>query len=86
MIDEYNSAIQGYMAEWLTYTATRKNNQYFKNLKPMAIGWKTEDLAEFNDRAAKLRDMSDQVHFGWVNERWLATFHVKGRQLDQGTH
>jgi hypothetical protein len=84
MIDEYNIAIQDYMAKWLNYVASCKNSEYFKSLKPIAIGWKTEDLVEFNERAAKLRDMSDQVHFGWVNERWLATFHIKGTQLDQG--
>jgi hypothetical protein len=81
MLDEYNNAIEAYHQKWHKLVDGRKDKAFFKSLQPTSIGWKTADRAEFNERALVLRDLSDQVHYGWVNERWLATFHLKGLPL-----
>lgn len=84
MINEFNLAIDGYFQKWNALTGQRGNQAFFKGLKPTSIGWKTEDLDEFNRLALELRDQSEQVHFGWVNERWLGTFYLKDEALSHG--
>jgi hypothetical protein len=81
MIDELSKAIQGYQSKWQALIAARANGEFFESLVPTAIGWKVEDQADFDVRFTQLRNLSDQVHLGWVNERWLATFHLKNTPL-----
>jgi hypothetical protein len=80
-MDEYNAAVEAYHQKWHELLSVRQNKAFFQSLKATAIGWKVQDLAEFNERSMVLRDLSDQVHMGWINERWLATFHLKGMPL-----
>jgi hypothetical protein len=77
MIDELNQAIEAYHAKWHDLTMGRKDKAFFERLKPIAVAWKVEDLSDFDRRITSLRDACDQIHFGWLDERWLATLHLK---------
>jgi len=74
---ELQRAIEEYKFKWDNLAAARANKLYFAHLAPTALGWKTVDQQDFDTRFVALRDLSDQIHLGWVNERWLATFHLK---------
>ncbi|HUS26281.1 MAG TPA: hypothetical protein VMY99_02965 [Nevskiaceae bacterium] len=84
MIDELQAAIKEYQTKWQGLMSGRKDRAFFESLRPTAAGWKTTDLADFEQRYTALRDISDQIHLGWVNERWLATFHLKDDALPWG--
>ena len=84
MIDELNTAVMDYHAKWHALVAARTHKNFFEQLKPTAVAWKAEDIEDFNQRFMALRDLSDQVHLGWINERWLATFHLKAEHQLQG--
>lgn len=77
MIDELNAAINNYQLKWDTLLAGRRDANFFQGLMPTSVGWKTVDPADFDKRFVTLRALSDQIHLGWVNERWLATFHLR---------
>lgn len=81
MLDELKDAVETYQEKWKELLKDRADTAFFASLHPTAVAWKTEDLADFDRRAAELRDLSDQVHYGWINERWLATFHLKDTNL-----
>lgn len=84
MIDDLSSAITGYKQKWETLVNDRANKDFFSSLKPTSVGWKTVDLQDFNARFSELRDLCDQIHFGWVNERWLVTMRLKNQELPFG--
>ena len=84
MVEELSAAIDGYKAKWDTLIQEAGDKVFFDGLMPTSVGWKTEDIEDFNSRFAALRDLSDQVHLGWVNDRWLATFHLKDVVLPWG--
>lgn len=84
MFGEYNTALEAYEQNWQKLVAGRRNKKFFGGLKPTSMGWKVADLQEFNERFMVLRDQSDQVHLCWMNERWLATFHLKNQSLAGG--
>jgi hypothetical protein len=77
MVDELNGAIRNYQLQWETLATKRRDRGFFENLRPTAIGWKTAEPGDFDKRFAALRAYSDQIHLGWVNERWIATFHLR---------
>ena len=77
MIDELNQAIEAYHAKWHTLINSRTDRTFFQDLKPTAVGWKTENGNDFSKRTAELQPLCEQVHFGWVNERWLGTFYLR---------
>jgi hypothetical protein len=81
MIDELNGALKTYHTKWHELTAKRKNKAFFERLKPIAVAWKVEDLSDFDQRFASLRDTCDQIHLGWLDGRWLATLHLKESAL-----
>lgn len=81
-MEELNTAIDIYNAKWQKLVAARRNKRFFEQLKPTAVGWKTEDFVDFQGRFHDLRDDCDQIHLGWINDRWIATMHLKdGGQL-----
>lgn len=84
MFEELEAAIVKYHGQWNNLTQTRTEQDFFSGLQPTAVGWKTTDLADFDRRYAELRDICDQIHLGWVNERWLATMHLKSGLLPWG--
>lgn len=81
MIEELTNSMKTYEAEWQKLVADRANREFFESFRATAVGWKTVDQKDFDARFAELRNLSDQVHLGWVNERWLVTFHLKNKSL-----
>ncbi len=81
MLEEMDKATAAYLKKWENLVQTCQNQTFFRRLKPTSIGWKTADIKEFNDLFSQLRDYCDQIHFGWVNERWLASLHLKEKVL-----
>jgi hypothetical protein len=84
MIEELNRAADVYRQEWEAFVAARHDVTFFENLLPTAVAWKVADIEDFNSRFAALREYADQVHLGWVNDRWLATFHIHNESLVWG--
>ena len=81
MFDELNQAIDGYWAKWSELVKVRKNKEFFERLKPTSVGWKTEDLAEYDRLLNKWRGACDHIHAAWLNERWIAEMHLKDSKL-----
>lgn len=77
MINDIQKALTDYQTKWQGLVSSRNDQDFFNALKPTALGWKVTDLAELEQRFAELRDQCDQIHFGWVNERWIITLHLK---------
>lgn len=84
MQDELNRAIEEYRHNWQLLVEQRHNRTFFENQKPTAVAWKMKDADELHARFSELRDLCDQIHFGWVNERWLITMRLKGEPLNWG--
>jgi hypothetical protein len=84
MLEELKVGLGEYQAKWQTFIEAHKDITLFAELKPTAVAWKTEDLTDFIARFDELQAVCDQVHLGWVNERWLATMHLKDTSLPQG--
>ncbi len=83
-IAEMDTSLTEYLRNWTLLSKERPNQAYFNGLRPTAIGWKTQDLAEFDRMFTELRQQCDQVHLGWVNDRWLASMHLKDARLKGG--
>lgn len=77
MVDMFAHELDNYLIKWQDLVASATQSEILKSYVPTAIGWKVEDIAEFNSICEGLRDQSEQVHYGWINERWLATFYLK---------
>lgn len=77
MLDEMKDATTVYLKKWDDLIAKRKDKDFFHKLKPTSIAWKTTDISEFNNIFLSLRGLCDQIHLGWVHERWLASLHLK---------
>lgn len=84
MLEEISGAVTAYFKKWQQLVEKRQNQAFFKQLKPSSVGWKTTDIEEFNDIFLELREHCDQIHLGWVNERWLASLHLKDTELPGG--
>ncbi len=83
MFEEYNTAVEHYYRRWQNLVKASKQAEYLGALPMTAIGWKVQDRVELLQRLDSLRDLCDQIHFGWVNERWLITLHLKDLALPQ---
>lgn len=81
MIDQVNQAIEEYQTKWQALVDARKDRELFERVRPNAVGWKTQDLADFNKCFAELRDHCNQVHLVWLNDRWVATMILRGAKL-----
>jgi hypothetical protein len=77
MIEELGVAIEAYKAKWEALVASRADHEFFENLKPTSVAWKTKDLADYDARMEELRDLCDQIFVVWMNDRWIAKLHVK---------
>ena len=84
MIDELNAALETYEQKWQKLISVRHERQFFAGLQPTAVGWKVEDREEYDKRCAELHDVSDKVIETWMNERWVAKFHLKDSELSNG--
>lgn len=81
MLDELCEAIEVYKIKWDKLVASTENKAFFGDLQPSSAAWKVTDAEEFNQKFNELRDVCDQIHMGWINERWLATLHLKDSTL-----
>jgi hypothetical protein len=84
MLEELHAAINDYTMKWQGFAKNRQDIGFFEKIQPTAVGWKTEDLTDFIARFDELQALCDQVHLGWVDERWLATMHLRDEALPQG--
>jgi len=84
MFEEISTAIDIYQAKWQKLVEARKDKAFFQNLRPTAVGWKTQDFAELQRRSHELATACDQIHSGWLNERWLVTMHLREQKLGLG--
>lgn len=84
MLEALNVALADYQKKWDQLVAGRTNQAFFKSLRPTSVAWKTTDLKDFDKSFQNLTKACDQIHIGWVNERWLASLHLKGTTLEQG--
>lgn len=81
MLEQLNRAINNYQQAWQQLIAKAQNYKFFADQQPTAVAWKSADLAELMNYFTELRDRCDQIHFGWVDERWLITLHLKTEKL-----
>jgi hypothetical protein len=81
LLDELCFDLEQYHEKWHEFVRAREDKKFFESLRPTALAWKVFDRAEFDRCMNELRDMCDQIHFGWVNGRWLATLHLKDEVL-----
>lgn len=84
MIDDMNEALKTYDEKWRQVVASRKDKVFFPSLKPTAVGWKTEDRAEYDRLVRELHDKADLVVEKWMNGRWVAKVHLKDERLENG--
>jgi hypothetical protein len=84
MIDELNTALLNYQKKWQRVTDSVHDISIFENAKAHAVGWKTTDLNDFDNRFGELRDKSEQIHLVWLNERWIATIMLRDIKLSWG--
>jgi hypothetical protein len=82
MIDKLNVAVKDYKSKWKKLIDDAENKEFLENQKPTAVALKVTDLNELLGCFNELRDICDQIHWGWVNERWLLTMHLKDKDLE----
>jgi hypothetical protein len=77
MLDEIRAAVTSYQTRWQQLITERKETSFFENLKPTAACFKVADLDELDNKLHALREYADHIHWGWINERWLVTVHLR---------
>jgi len=82
MIDELNDALKDYSDKWEALTAGCNDQQFFQGLKPMAVGWKVADEADYKQLYDQLRADCDRIVETWMNGRWIAKMHLKDIKLE----
>jgi len=81
VFDQANQAIDEYQSKWGAFISQRKNKEFFERLKPTAIGWKTADLAEYDQLLNQWRDACDQIVTVRLNDRWVTKLHLRDTKL-----
>lgn len=81
-VEDINKSIVVYKSLWEKMIAKRTNKDFFNGLRPTAVAWKTTDLNEFDTIFGYLRNVSEQVHIKWLNDRWVATMHLNATKLE----
>ncbi len=84
MVDELQQRTQTFLDKWQKFAEARSDSAYFTSLKPTAVGWKCTDRDELMRYFAEVRDLCEQIHFGWVNERWIISAYLKDSTLPAG--
>ncbi len=82
MLNQLNQALEGYFKNWQQVISQRDNQDFFKQLKPVAIGWKVAGEAEYRQLYGELREQCDRIVETWMNGRWIAKMHLKDTVLD----
>jgi hypothetical protein len=81
MLETVGKGLELYWNKWDTLVATRQDKQFFRSLKPTAVGWKVEDRAEYDRLVAELHDKAGQVVETWMNGRWIAKLLLRDAEL-----
>ena len=81
MFDDVNAAIEAYQTKWQAFVAQRRNKEFFERLQCVGLGWKVADLAEYDRLFAQWRGACDHINQVWLNDRWIATLHLKDAKL-----
>lgn len=84
MLDDINAALRDYYTRWQELVDTRKDGEYFKELKPVTVGWKVADLAQYDDVRSQLRPMAGLMHERRMNNRWLSSIVLEDVELEGG--
>lgn len=84
MIDEITQATMKYQMAWQMLVAGRTDKAFFESLKPIAVTLKLADAQSFYEYFNGLHDACDQMHIGWLDERWLGFLHLKDKTLPWG--
>ena len=84
MLDQINTALQNYFTQWQAVQGARTDETFFAALKPVALGWKTQDRAEYDRIYAELHDDCDHISEVWMNGRWIAKIHLRDQQVEGG--
>lgn len=84
MVNELQQRTQVFLDNWQHFTQERTDVDYFAHLRPTAVGWKCTDRDELMQHVTDIRDHCEQIHFGWVNERWLVSAYLKDITLPGG--
>ena len=84
MFDEYNQALNDYHDKWKKLCAGRTDLDFFKSLRPVAVGWKVADADEYQKLYVALRDRCDKIVETWMNGRWVAKMHLRDEKLAGG--
>lgn len=72
MIEGIHAAVNEYKQKWEALIGSAKNKEFFAGLKPISVGWKVADIAEFDSAVVKLRGSCDQIVHVRMNSRWIA--------------
>lgn len=78
------SALNAYFGNWHRLVSTRNHKAFFESMKPVAVGWKVEDRAAYNEMLAEFHDQADRVIETWMNGRWIAKVHLAASPLPGG--
>jgi hypothetical protein len=81
LLEELSHDLEEYHQTWHELVATRQDRVFFESLIPTAVAWKVFDRAELDRCVMNIRSQCDQLHFGWVNDRWLVTLHLMSEAL-----
>jgi hypothetical protein len=83
-MEKIATAIEQYQERWQALVAARKDKAFFESLTPTAVCFKAADVAEVDALLAPIREHADHIHWGWINERWLVTVHLRNSSLPAG--
>jgi hypothetical protein len=84
MLNEINSELKEYFVSWQALLSSRADAAFFAALKPVALGWKVADKAEYDRIYSMLHDKCDTIVETWMNGRWIAKMHLKDTVLQSG--
>ena len=84
MLEEINSELKDYFISWQDLLASRDDANFFAALKPVALGWKVADKAEYDRIYSMLHDKCATIVETWMNGRWIAKMHLKDTTLEGG--
>jgi hypothetical protein len=84
MLEEISSEVEQYLARWQNLVNSRNDQDHFAGYRPVAIGWKVADRAEYDKLYRELHDQADTIIEKWMNSRWIAKIHLKDSSLPGG--
>lgn len=84
MINELNQAIETYHTKWQELVGARTDRRFFESLRPIAVTLKVADETAFDQKFIELKKVCDQMHAGWLDERWLGMGRLRSQKLAWG--